>query len=256
MGMRLADCEIERLLPTFMRQDADALAMARALDPFVRELAAAMERLPDFAALDSLPEEWLDELARELCIDWYDWGADLPAKRLAVRESDKVHAHLGTKAAVERALSGLYGAAIVSEWFEYGGVPGHFRLTVRSHSAKIAEPRKLAGAVGAVKRASAILDGVDFIWEDFLSAYAAAGMAQALVPPPLSMEGSPYDVSMPEYQTAGMAQAWVLPALRSEGELYGLSMTQYGGAGGAIATVAPTLAMELTPTLNMEVGNG
>ena len=37
---------------------------------------------------------------------------------------------MGTRAAVELAIRAVFSTATVSEWFEYGGKPYYFRLSV------------------------------------------------------------------------------------------------------------------------------
>lgn len=63
-------------------------------------------------------------------MDWWDADYTLEEKRRTLKDSWRVHRMLGTKAAVELAISAIFPEVRVSEWFEYGGDPYHFRLSI------------------------------------------------------------------------------------------------------------------------------
>lgn len=171
--MRLTECEFEKLLPLFMREEADNIALARAIDPIIREIGEKIALCSDFENIDLLPEDFVDALASELSIDWYKKNADISVKRELVKNSDAVHRTLGTKAAVEQVVSDYYGSAKVQEWFEYGGEPGHFRIVVNEEQSKIVFPEELHLLISKVKKASAVLDEIDFHWNNYETMYAA-----------------------------------------------------------------------------------
>ena len=81
-----------------------------------------------YCRIDDLDETVLDILAGDLKIDWYDYGASIDVKRRVVRDSWFVHKRMGSRTAVETAISDVYPYSIVEEWFEYGGDPYHFRI--------------------------------------------------------------------------------------------------------------------------------
>ena len=59
-------------------------------------------------------------------------GSYLPVveKRRMLKDSWRVHRMLGTKGAVEMAIAAIYPGTAVEEWFQYGGEPYHFKLTI------------------------------------------------------------------------------------------------------------------------------
>lgn len=63
-------------------------------------------------------------------MDWYDYSYDLEKKRETIKHSWNVHRRLGTKYAVETAISAIYPQTTVEEWFEYDGNPFYFRLKI------------------------------------------------------------------------------------------------------------------------------
>ena len=128
--MRLNDCQTERLLPQFMQEQADNVAIARTLDPVIKYIASQIVLCSDWGVIDDLPEEFIDALAWELDIDWFAPKSDrtLDVKKELVKNADEVHKHLGTKAAVESVARDIFGNGTVEEWFEYNGDPGTFKL--------------------------------------------------------------------------------------------------------------------------------
>ena len=63
-------------------------------------------------------------------MDWWDPSYTLEEKRRTVKGSWRVHKTMGTKAAVETAISAIYPHTKVLEWWQYGGEPYHFRLDI------------------------------------------------------------------------------------------------------------------------------
>ena len=187
--MRLKDCELEKLLPLFMRQQVDNRAMARALDETIREMGEKAALCSDWGVIDELPEEILDALAWELDIEWYNRAASIDVKRALVKNSDIVHAHNGTKAAVAQVVADYYGESEVQEWFEYGGEPGHFKVFVASGDAQITIPTEFLELLDKVKRQSAILDSVDFTWTTYQTEHAGVGWKQSFTAPDIVMAG-------------------------------------------------------------------
>lgn len=173
--MKLTDIEFIKLLPQFMREDKANQGLAAAIDEIVPQLARSVELLSTWDHIDELSEAELDELAWELNILWYDMGADISVKRELVKNSDKVYQRLGTKWAVESVINSYFGEGHVEEWFEYGGEPGHFRVSSPNPSLNAESFDAFINLLNKVKRASAKLDGVFITLAGQVS--MAAGMA-------------------------------------------------------------------------------
>lgn len=123
----------ENLLGAFpLALDQDSMVQAQA-EITANELVNRKEEIDLvrlYAAIDRMPEELLDILARDFKVDWWDPEYSLTEKRRTLKDSWYVHKHLGTKAAVETALRVIYPKAEVQEWFEYGGEPYYFKLNI------------------------------------------------------------------------------------------------------------------------------
>ncbi len=118
-------------LPEALRQDPSVFALAESVAGLLAGRPEEIDRLRIYPAIDALPENLLDILAYDFKVDWWDPEYSLEEKRRTLKTSWKVHKTLGTKAAVELALSAVYPGTEVEEWFEYDGKPYHFRVHVK-----------------------------------------------------------------------------------------------------------------------------
>ena len=121
-------------LPDVLINDSGTAALASCTAAALAERKAEIDSLILYARMDELPEPLLDLLAQDFKVDWWDGDYSLEEKRQTLRDSWHVHRTLGTKAAVETALSAIYPNTKVIEWWEYDGLPYHFRLSINVSS--------------------------------------------------------------------------------------------------------------------------
>lgn len=119
-----------RALPDVLRSDENMLALASGIACELTALSDEVSLATIYARIDSLPEDVLDTLANDFKVDWWSYDYTLEEKRRTLKDSWYVHRHLGTKRAVERAISAIYPETRVEEWFEYGGKAYYFRLII------------------------------------------------------------------------------------------------------------------------------
>lgn len=117
-------------LPPALKGDESTEALAAATAEALENRLEEMDRLRIVSNIDGLEEALLAILARDFKVDWWDTSYSLEEKRRTVKDSWRVHKTLGTKAAVETAISAIYPHTRVLEWWEYGGEPYHFRLDI------------------------------------------------------------------------------------------------------------------------------
>lgn len=158
--MKLSDIEFLRLLPSFMREDMAIIGLSKAMNSLVPSLEDNMRLLTTWNHIDELPEAELDDLAVELNVLWYDKSATIYTKRDLIKNCMEVYRHLGTKWAVESVVRSYFGDGYISEWFEYGGEPGHFRVYSTNPGMSDATMDEFMVLLNKIKRASAILDGI------------------------------------------------------------------------------------------------
>lgn len=117
-------------LPSALREDPAVVALAETLAELLAARPEEIGRMLIYPAIETLDEGLLDILAYDFKVDWWDPEYSLEEKRRTLKDSWSVHRMLGTKAAVELAISSIYPGARVIEWFEYDGAPYHFKLKI------------------------------------------------------------------------------------------------------------------------------
>ena len=211
--MKLSDMEFIKLLPAFMRNDGAIIGLSLATDEIVKILSNSAKKLTTWDKIDELSEAEIDLLADELNILWYNKTASINVKRELVKNSDKVYQKLGTKWAVENVINTYFGSGYISEWFEYAGEPGHFK--VFSTNQQITNERMLQflDILWKVKRGSAHLDGIFITLTGKMelhtgNAYREAGRESVAMGSPLTENmpihaGVAYrEIQFERYQTA------------------------------------------------------
>lgn len=119
-----------RTLPQVLKNDKAFHAFASVMAKQLRSISDDIDYATIYARIDALPEDLLDVLAYDFKVDWWDYGYSVEQKRQTLKDSFLVHKHLGTKFAVQTAISAIYPNTAVEEWFEWGGDPYTFRLLI------------------------------------------------------------------------------------------------------------------------------
>ena len=149
--------ELLRSLPQVLQEDRSLSALAEAVAAVLAEEAGKADRARIYPALETQPEEVLDILAYDFKVDWWDPDYTAEEKLQTLRDSFDVHRRLGTKRAVETAISGIYEETKVTEWFEYGGEPYHFKIMIDGHcTPQVIEDLSNLGADGFILGSSAL----------------------------------------------------------------------------------------------------
>ncbi len=130
--MKLSDLRLIKLLPAFMRQDTDVIALSKAMDHALRDDGKRLPTLATWGYIDQLTEQELDELAWEFDVDWYDSTASKDVKINQIQTAQLIKKRRGTKWAVEQALKNVIGNAWVREWFDFDGDPFTFEAVIKN----------------------------------------------------------------------------------------------------------------------------
>lgn len=148
------------LSPENLKRDTESVALAEALTPEIQEISKEIRKLLLLDNLDELSEEVVDMLAWDQHVDFYDSSLPIEQKRELVRNSGEWHQMKGTPWAVEQVVSIIFQNAKVSEWFEYGGQPGYFRVETEQTLTADTDLARLVRIVNATKRKSIWLENV------------------------------------------------------------------------------------------------
>lgn len=158
----LDDYKIKEHLPSSIdRQNIRDLA--EVLDVKLQEINAMSEIVLLYPRIDELPENIIDALAEQFHVDFYDAAMTLPQKRTVVKNSIAWHRKKGTPSVVEEMVQTVFESAHVEEWFEYGGKPYFFRVTLITAPLKDkAVLDRLVDAINKTKNVRSWLEYVSF----------------------------------------------------------------------------------------------
>ena len=151
-------------LPAVLRKNPRLCAIAKLFAAKIVELDSSLDELRIYPRIELLPEKLLDILAKDFKVDWWDPDYTLEEKRRTLQDSWRVHRMLGTKKAVETALSAIYPGARVFEWTAYDGEPYHYRLSINASEDEISSEKhqRVLERVGIFGNLRSVLDEVEY----------------------------------------------------------------------------------------------
>lgn len=126
--IKYTESEMLQVMPEPLKYKAEVVALSYAIKRAIGKMIGYAERASVYAAIDKLPEDILDLLAVELRAQYYDEDMDISIKREIVKKTMLWYHRAGTPSAVEELISAVFGEGEISEWFEYGGEPYHFKI--------------------------------------------------------------------------------------------------------------------------------
>ena len=175
MSKDLQSISLLDILPQNLLADAQIYAAARALDDELQKVTEATRDTLILPRIDELSETVIDLLAWQWHVDFYEPSMSIDTKRRLVCESIAQHRIKGTKAAVEKMVQTVFKEGVVSEWFEYGGEPYHFRIDLlTAPNITQDDTARLLAVVNAAKNVRSWLDELRFRRETHNTAYLAA----------------------------------------------------------------------------------
>ena len=170
-----------RALPEVLAKDENMLALASTIAESLAARPDEIASLMIYSRIDELPEELLDILAHDFKVDWWDYNYTLEEKRRTLKDSWNVHRALGTKGAVEKAISAIYPDTRVSEWFEYAGDPYHFKLLIDATYENVdpVKHQRVLDRIEYYKNLRSQLDGIEYVAvpSGYCTNYGAAAFA-------------------------------------------------------------------------------
>jgi P2-related tail formation protein len=186
--------DITQLVPRYLYRDKNGYALAKAIEAgmgyFFERIEAGIAAVLD---VDSMPEWRLDEMAWELnCL--YDFSGTIDQKRYWIRNAEGLKRLHGTPQGILNYLEGYFQNADIEEFWEYGGQPFHFRVTVSGedyNEGKIAWAQK---AILAAKNVRSVLDDVtvDNTANILVSADTDWFTVEFFYAAPETVDGAPY----------------------------------------------------------------
>lgn len=150
-------------LPRVLARQEWVIALSEALGLALGKTLDYTDESQIYTRLDTAPEAVLDVLAVDWKIDWYDTELTVEQKRRIVKTALTVRRLMGTAAAVKLQVHAIYPEATVTEWFQYDGRPGCFRvsLPLPKEGITAAEYRRLKTGILTTKNERSHLDMID-----------------------------------------------------------------------------------------------
>lgn len=118
--------------PDSLQQDKQILDMAEAIQPDLDDVSLSIPFIELYSRIDELPEPILRMLALEHQVYQDEWqlAETIEQKRSLIKDSFKLNKLRGTRWSVERIFDLFSFSASLEEWFEYGGEPFNFKVSI------------------------------------------------------------------------------------------------------------------------------
>ncbi|MBP0983102.1 MAG: phage tail protein I [Oscillospiraceae bacterium] len=162
MSGEISKRDIFKTLPPALKKDAGFAALGEVIAEQLAKNRALSDKAIIYPAIEKLSEEALDALAYDFNVSWYDYEGTLSEKRKTILECMNVHQYKGTKYAVETALRSVYDTVRVTEWFEYGGEPYHFKVIIYDSSNDKEKRARILAKVQYYKNLRSVLEETVF----------------------------------------------------------------------------------------------
>lgn len=132
MSRPLTEIPPEELVPDSLLSDPKVVAAAQAIQGELNDLLRTPQEIELFSRIDDLPVPILRMLAWEMGLSNIEWQLALTDedKRQLIRDAYEINALRGTLYAVQRVFEILRVEAQIERWWEYGGAPYTFRISV------------------------------------------------------------------------------------------------------------------------------
>lgn len=159
----LKEAQITDSLPSWLSNETNVKALSYAASRQMKKVLAYSDAAKVYADVMKCTHAVLDMLAFELQIPKYKDSYSLDTKRRMVLNGLVYWLRMGTAGALEDLCSDIFSNAVMTEWFDYDGEPGHFRITTNNRRITDNDVREFHKVINTVKRLSAHLDAVEII---------------------------------------------------------------------------------------------
>lgn len=122
--------QLTDLLQNDLKDNPDVRAISFAIQKEKQRILDLERKTRTLSRIDELDEDILDVLGVELRIPYYSQSFTLENKRAIVKTAMMWFYKAGTASGMTVALNALNGDSSVEEWFQYGDLPGFFRVNI------------------------------------------------------------------------------------------------------------------------------
>lgn len=163
------------LPPNF--QTVENRAMGYAVDRQIKKLMNFVRKVSVWSDLDNVEPKYYDYLAASLRAPYYSSEYDDDTRLEILKKTLQTYMFSGTVLAEEELLKKIFSDAKFVPWYEYGGVPFHFKIVTPTEPTE-EMIQKFLTILRRVKAQRSILDGIDTkTYTIQLDTYAALGVS-------------------------------------------------------------------------------
>lgn len=184
--------ELADILPDDFTRQPQVLAVSYAIKQAYGAFLTVQDKIFLWAFVDGAPEFVLDLMMHEMRVKYPGEELSQDVKRSLIKTAMLVSVKDGTNWAVEEMLKAIYGNGYVTEWYEYNGIPNHFKMDIVPE--KTSDWSIILNVLNSVKRKTARLDAIR-IWYE-LSQSVNIGWGSVTI---IKQESSMLPFSLPEY---------------------------------------------------------
>lgn len=181
MNNFIYDTPIADLLPNNLLEDPDIKVATKAMDLSFAEINDLSAQLLIWTNLGKQSDEVLNYLLLQSRIagDEGKYLAETRKEKInLIRNSSYIHMIKGTPYSIEYVLQLLNMNGKISEWFEYSGDPGYFKIDIQVTTRGLTEKntQMLERLVNAYKRKSAWIEVINFHLTSNVKEHLASAM--------------------------------------------------------------------------------
>lgn len=158
----LQDTDYQLFFPENLKKYKNLKSLSLELEEQLKkEIISELPKLAIFKNLELQPDEVLSELAYQYMIDNWQENLDREVKIKLIKNAYWSHSKKGTKKIIEDNLKKLGYPITVEEWFEYGGRPYTFKVTINHVNSDPDWIDKLLEIIDKYKNCRSIIDTTD-----------------------------------------------------------------------------------------------
>lgn len=158
----LYDALITSTLPYDIAAKPEIKALALTFSKQLKKIMDYSDRCDFFFNLDLVDENMLDYFAIDFNVVEYNSELNIEQKRELVKKAFVNWTKAGTKSSIENIIKVVNPNFKLSEWPEYSGQPGTFRIEIENTHISNVDFETLLKYIDAKKRKSAHLDKISF----------------------------------------------------------------------------------------------
>ncbi len=162
-------------------QTPENYALTVAFDCEMSRLIDYLEKLQLWTALDKADVRYYDQMASNLRALYYQSDYSNIKKLGIIKKALQIYTYAGTQLAVQELLNSIFDDAKFIPWYEYEGLPYHFKIKVTNISSENTVA-KFNTILAKVKAKREILDVIEIFENDVVTANIiyVAGTAQII----------------------------------------------------------------------------